>query len=104
MGYPWLGRCGRRLRHKRDCPRSSNDLSSSLNKTGTITPAMTESTRGAVKRTGGLFDAVRREDLIGSSSGVRYRQFRSTLTPRWSRVWLDLALGYVSLMALAAAA
>src|SRR5262245_54486628 len=31
-------------------------------------------------------------------NGVRYRDFRSTLTPRYRRVWRDIAAGYAFLV------
>jgi fatty acid desaturase len=44
------------------------------------------------------------EDLdkrqLVDDSGVTYLAFRSTLRPRWSRVWVDIALGYAALVAL----
>lgn len=43
-----------------------------------------------------------RRDAVGAG-GVRYAAFRNSLTPDYTRAWRDVALGYVSLIAIAAA-
>jgi fatty acid desaturase len=48
--------------------------------------------------------ATRLEDLsrraLSGDDGTTYLAFRSTLTPRWGRLWLAFGLGYVALVAL----
>jgi fatty acid desaturase len=49
-------------------------------------------------RTGGAFDAVSKGELR-NGKGVRYRDFRRQLTPKYALVWLHLSAGYLALAA-----
>jgi fatty acid desaturase len=53
-------------------------------------------------RTGGGFDAVRKDVLV-DRRGVRYRDFRRGLLPRYPVVWLHLLSGHGALFLVAAA-
>jgi len=51
-------------------------------------------------RTGGLFDTARKDDLV-DGRGVRYRDFRRDLTPRYGVVWRHLLSGHLALALIA---
>jgi len=51
-------------------------------------------------RTGDRFDTARKDELI-DSGGIRYRDFRRALTPRYLVVWLDLLSGHAALVLIA---
>ena len=57
-------------------------------------------TGSPVDQIGGMTDIpIALKATLVDSSGVPYREFRRGLTPRYARIWRDIALGYLAMLA-----
>src|SRR2546423_1014410 len=44
-----------------------------------------------------LFLRLRKSDLV-DNAGVRFKEFRTTLTPQWTAVWLRIGTAWIALI------